>query len=527
MTQVSLTEAQATEYDTCVIGAGAAGLALALALGRSGLRVLVIEQGGFDPGEIKPTDLRDEILSPETHDTRQCTNREAVAGTLMGWGGRCMPFDPEDFSARSGRHTHPWPIPFEDYARWIAPAAAFLDTDPNFLETAPPGWPSVAGVSIERVERLNSGGQAGELQARLKQSREPVDLLKHTRLLSMRWSNGTENRVRALEILHEGRPVTLPCRQVVLACGGLETTRLLLLEQAAHSPAFRGLSESLGRYYMGHLTGAVAEVVFRDPENCRAFGYRTGSGQSPYRRRLTLTRDAPSNIAFWIENLAPSDPRQNSGEMSFKHLLTSPRRLENPGSHIANVLSDPAGALDAIRSGARRFSTQTARRPQRLVVRGRGPYALAYHAEHFPEFESRVTLSDNMDQTGRRRLKIDFRYGDRTIQALIDGHKLLAQRLKAENVAEMVLPEDDEFAEAIIEKSRDGYHQIGLTRMSDDPSDGIVDANCRVHGTRNLYIASASVFPVSGQANPTLSVVAMALRLADHIVENHRTGSAL
>ncbi|WP_372575072.1 GMC oxidoreductase [Ruegeria jejuensis] len=526
MTRVSLSDAQAAEYDTCVIGAGAAGLALAFALGRSGQRVLVIEQGGFDTGEIDTAEDRDEILSPQTHDPRQLTNREAVGGSLLGWGGRCMPFDPEDFAAGSHRHVHPWPIPFDDYARWVTPAAEFLDTDPVFHAPAPSGWPAVEGVSVERIERLNALEQADALQDRLKQDDVPVDLLSQAQLLSMCWEGGVQSRVQALQILQDGQVATLPCRQVVLACGGLESTRLLLLEQAAQPSVFQGSSEALGRYYMGHLTGAVAELTFRDPEICEGFGYQSENGQSPYRRRFVLTGGAPSNVAFWVENLTPTDPRHGSGEISAKHLLKHPDRFENVGPHIANILRDPAGMFDAVRSGAKRLAPASVRRPQRLVAHGRGPYALAYHAEHFPEHDSRVMLSDSTDHTGRRRLKVDFRYGKRTVQALVDSHKLLARRLQAGDAAEMVLPEDDTLAEAIIRKSRDGYHQIGLTRMSDDPGDGIVDTNCRVHGTKNLFIASASVFPVSGQANPTLSVVAMALRLADHIRDQHQTGSA-
>jgi choline dehydrogenase-like flavoprotein len=437
-----------------------------------------------------------------------------------------MPFDPEDFAAGSPRHVHPWPIPFEDYARWVTPAAEFLDTDPVFHEPAPPGWPAVEGVNVERVERLNALEQADDLQERLKQGDAPVDLLDRAQLLSMCWEDGAQSRVQTLQILQDGQTATLPCRQVVLACGGLESTRLLLLEQAAQPSVFQGSSEALGRYYMGHLTGAVAEITFRDPEICDGFGYRSENGQSPYRRRFVLTGETPSNVAFWVENLAPSDPRHGSGEISAKHLLKRSEGFANAGPHIANILRDPVGMLDAMRAGANRLSAAAARRPQRLVAHGRGPYALAYHAEHFPEHDSRVMLSDSTDRTGRCRLKVDFRYGQRTVQALVDGHKLLARRLQAGNAAEMVLPGDDILAEAIIRKSRDGYHQIGLTRMSDDPKDGVVDTNCRVYGTENLFVASASVFPVSGQANPTLSVVAMALRLADHIRNQHRTGTA-
>ena len=77
-------------------------------------------------------------------------------------------------------------------------------------------------------------------------------------------------------------------------------------------------------------------------------------------------------------------------------------------------------------------------------------------------------------------------------------------------------------AQRIAAQSRDGYHQIGLTRMALEPTQGVVDPTCRVHGTKNLFVASAAIFPVSGQANPTLSVVAFALRLAEFLCETHK-----
>ncbi|MBO9403197.1 GMC oxidoreductase [Shimia sp. R9_3] len=523
MTTVTLQTALSKNYDVCVIGAGAAGLALALSLGQAGMKVLVIEQGGFDEGTIDPSERRDLHLSTDTHDPRHRTNREAVAGTLLGWGGRCMPFDPEDFAQARSRHKHPWSISFNDYARWIAPAAEFLKADSTFRYSSLPNGPDIPGVCLEKVELLNAQDQATNLQERLKNGLEPIDLLPRTRVLSFRWEASEKHQVRGLTLTHAGQTCVLPCKKLVLACGGLETTRMLLLEKAAHPKIFASTENALGRYYMGHLTGGMAEITFTDPQLAKQFGYQSGRGRSPYRRRFCLSNGAPSNVAFWLENLHPEDPRQSSGEISLKKLLKKPKGLEDAGNHIANVLKDPIGASNILRSAAQRFLPPSMRRPQRLALVGRGPYILAYHAEHFPEPESQVTLSEERDKFGQRMLQIDFRYGQRTIDALMAGHKLLAKRLKAANVAEITLPEDEAFAKAIEDKARDGYHQAGLTRMSATPGSGVVDSNCCVHGTDNLYVASASVFPVSGQANPTLSVVAMSLRLADHLKRHLRS----
>lgn len=517
MSCVSLQEARLTEYQICVVGAGAAGLALATSLGHAGLRVLVIEQGGFDEGTIDEAVSKDLYVSKDTHDPRHKTNREAVTGTLLAWGGRCMPFDPEDFEKDSERHSHPWPIGYQDYRKWIAPAARFLRSDSEFDHPISDTCPEMEGVTVKRVELLNALDHAPRLQDRLKQGHEPIDLLPNTLVTSFVWDRKDGNRVRELIIKHGGEVSSLPCKRVVLACGGLETTRTLLLEQSKNPDIFCDASNTLGRYYMGHLTGGMAEISFHSPRLAKLFGYQHHKGQNPYRHRLALSSGAPANVAFWLENLASDDPRQTSGEISLKSLLKNPANLKDPQSHLVNVIKDPLGASNVIRSAAQRFMPPSMRRPQRLAHAGCGPYMLAYHAEHFPEAESQVTLSDKVDFTGRRMLTIDFRYGMRTIDALIQNHKLLAERLKDAGVADVTLPPDDAFAEAIATKSRDGYHQIGLTRMSASPETGVVDPNCRVHGTENLFVASASVFPVSGQANPTLSVVAMALRLADHL----------
>ncbi len=517
MTVVSLKEALTKDYDVCVVGAGAAGLALALSLGRSGIKTLVIEQGGFDDGEIDPNEPKDLYLSTNTHDPRYRTNREAVTGTLLGWGGRCMPFDPEDFEQSTQNRDHSWPISYADYARWIGPAAAFLESNSVFERPAPKLDLDIPGVSVTRVEFLNAQDQATKLQGRLQRNLEPIDLLPNTRVTSIAWGRVPHHHVREIVVEQEGQTVALPCEKLVLACGGLETTRMLLLEKEAHPEIFGATAGALGRYYMGHLTGGMSEITFRDAQIAKHFGYQNDESGSPYRRRFCLTDGAPSNVAFWLENLSPDDPRQNSGEISLKKLLKNPKELKDPGSHIANVLKDPIGASNIMRSAAQRFMPPSMRRPQRLAHSGKGPYILAYHAEHFPEYESQVTLSEERDATGQRMLQIDFRYGKRTIDALIASHKILAECLKAANVAEIAIPDDAAFAKAIEEKSRDGYHQTGLTRMSKTPESGVVDTNCRVHGVENLFVASASVFPVSGQANPTLSVVAMALRLAGHL----------
>ncbi|MEL6522302.1 MAG: GMC family oxidoreductase, partial [Pseudomonadota bacterium] len=310
-------------------------------------------------------------------------------------------------------------------------------------------------------------------------------------------------------------------KQVVLAAGGLQTARLLLTCQAQDATLFGGPNGALGRYYMGHLTGSVAEIHFRDAAHVGAFGYAP-LGSTMARRRIMLDPHHWANTAFWLESVALNDPRHQSGELSFKHLLASRGRTADLLPHIRNVLTNPAGVPAGIKAALERRFLPHARYPNRLIARGPGPYRLAFHAEQRPLASNRVSLANEQDRFGCPKLKIDFHYDDETIWALVRDHRKLAEQLSGNGLADLTLPgSDDDMAEQIARQSRDGYHQIGVCRMTDDPSTGIVDPDCKVWGIRNLYVASAAVFPVGGQANPTLSVVALALRLAEHLRKSH------
>jgi choline dehydrogenase-like flavoprotein len=187
--------------------------------------------------------------------------------------------------------------------------------------------------------------------------------------------------------------------------------------------------------------------------------------------------------------------------------------------HIANILRDaPSAALFVPRFIYQRYLA----RPhmpgffQRNVARR---YSLRFHAEHLPNPESRVTLARDTDALGLPRLAIDFRYTEADTAPLIRTHECFARWLEKTGLGRLIwsVP-DEQRSEHIIAQCYDGHHQIGTTRMSASPVTGIVDSDCRVHGSANLFIAGSSVFPTSGEANPTLTALALALRIAAVVV---------
>jgi hypothetical protein len=324
--------------------------------------------------------------------------------------------------------------------------------------------------------------------------------------------------------------------------GGVETARFLLQVQRQWPRHFGGLDGPLGRYYMGHISGKIANICFDDPSLCRDFDFVLDPGcRAFYRRRFMLDAKVQLqhrvlNTTFWPDNPAFYDPHHGSGVLSGvflalafpptgRRLLPEGIRLAHTGprpyplaAHLKNaMLGAPRGAADVYRILRDRFMKKP-RKPGFLVQNRGGKYALHYHAEQVPNYESRITLSRERDAYGMARAVIDLRYVDQDVQSVIDSHTILDAALRANGFGrlEYMYPAD-QLPDRVDAQASGGYHQVGTTRMGTDPKTSVVDANLQVHGVSNLFAVSSGVFPTSGQANSTLLAVALALRLAAHL----------
>jgi choline dehydrogenase-like flavoprotein len=299
----------------------------------------------------------------------------------------------------------------------------------------------------------------------------------------------------------------------------------------------------LGRYYMGHISGKIASIRFDHPAAIADLDFKL-EGSASYRRRFMLTADAQMqhgvlNTAFWPDNPPLYDPGHRSGVLSAvflalsfppagRRLLSEAIRLAHTGpkpypyaKHLRNaVLGAPRGAKDIYRILRDRFIRKP-KKPGFLVSNPGGRYALHYHAEQIPQRDSRITIGDDADAFGVPRAVIDLRFAPQDVQSVIDSHRLLDEALRANGIGrlEYWYPSEKpaELAERIWTQAADGFHQVGTTRMGSDPAENVVDADLKVHGVENLYVASSSVFPTTGQANSTLLAVAFAVRLAERL----------
>jgi choline dehydrogenase-like flavoprotein len=305
---------------------------------------------------------------------------------------------------------------------------------------------------------------------------------------------------------------------------------------------------------MGHISGKIASIAFSRAASVEDLDFHVDKTGFFVRRRFMLTAAAQQsncllNTAFWPDNPPFHDPQHRKGVLSavFLALAVAPlgRRIVSEairlahvgprphhfGLHARNVLlGAPSSLRDVIKIVGDRFLA-TRRKPGFLIRSHNGKYALHYHAEQEPNPNSRIVLTDQTDDFGLPRVRIDLRYTDNDVRSVIGSHQILDSALRSDSTGrlEYWYGREQLFAR-VFEQASDGFHQMGTTRMGVDPTMSVVDANLKVHGTRNLHVASSSVFPTSGQANSTFLAVALAARLAQHLKSeaptNHTVAAA-
>ena len=267
-------------------------------------------------------------------------------------------------------------------------------------------------------------------------------------------------------------------RRYVLACGGIENARLLLAS---------GIDASaVGRFFAEHPHSPLGLAVL------------------------------PANVApFYNGVVAKQTTRVRAA------LATAPQLSERPGVLRASMTFEPVETDPYIDHDDEReqewaaLGLDVASVASSLEGARYRVYALYLRSEQAPNPASRVTLADERDALGMRRARLEWRLGDLDLESTERTVALLAATLGRSGIGRVFgRPGSDG---GFWERVGGGFHHMGTTRMGTDARTSVVDRHCRVHGLDNLFVAGSSVFPTSGYANPTLTIVALALRLADHL----------
>lgn len=536
-------------WNLCIVGTGPVGMAMALECERLGLEVLVLEAGESAVNPSGAEASHAEIVDPDRHAAMEIAVCRALGGTSWTWGGRCVPYDDIDWLPRDFVADARWPMTHDEIRPWYRQAAEYLlCRSDNFC--LPYRRKLANGLTLDWVERWARESKVIlEHRARLLASQHIRISLKST-VTGLNLIPGASGlRVESLTVHTPQGIRAVKAQKIVLAMGGVETTRLLLHTQQRWPSTMGGADGPLGRYYMGHISGKIASIVFNDPAAIADLDFKLDETGSYLRRRFMLTAETQLenkvlNTAFWPDNPAFYDPSHRSGVLSSvflalafpptgRRLLSEAIRLAHTGprpyrlaAHLRNaILGAPRGAMDIYRILRDRFIRKP-RKPGFLVSNRSGRYALHYHAEQVPSPESRIQLAGESDSFGLPRARIDLRFVEQDVQSVIDSHELLDKALRANGIGRLeYLYDAAKLRDKVWAQAADGFHQVGTTRMGDDPEQSVVDADLKAHGLENLFVASSSVFPTSGQANSTMLAVAFGIRLVHHLQRTESSSS--
>lgn len=520
----------------CIIGSGAAGIALACELDGCGFDVHLIEAGGRDDQIGDFYEGSATLPHPEPREFR----RIGFGGTTAVWGGRCVPFDPIDFERREYLPNSGWPITYDEVARFYPAAMEYCDAGRfDFLaKTSLPGagplireFDGDEAIDVAHIERYSLPTNFGVRYRPQLQKSTNVTVLLGLRCVRLNRAVG-DDKIESAELIDVGgRRHTVRAAVFVLATGGIEVPRLLLASDTAGG-GLGNLGGCLGRFYMCHFENTLGRIVPR--KKSVAFRFERTDDGVYCRRQIRFTAAAQHehrlpNMVFRLHFPSYSDAAHRSSVMSAIFLaksalvpeyrtilqqqtqaITSP-----PHAHVVNVLRDLPGLA---RFGSEwLFRIRLARRklPYTLVPNADGSYPLEFNCEQTPDLSNRVTLREDADRHGLPKVHIAWRIADQDAEAAQRAFRLLRDSLGRSGAAELLL--NDELLGRQIAHSIPLGHHMGTARMASNAKTGVVDGNCAVFGLPNLFVASSAVFPTCSYANPTLTIVALAVRLARHL----------
>ena len=530
--------------DVCVVGAGAAGISLALSLSGQGLEVILLEAGLAR--EHAPTQAlyEGEVADERLHSPPDKYRQRRMGGSTTTWGGRSMPFDAIDFETRSQVPHSGWPISLEDLlpfypqANALSEAGRFsYDAREALGDSAPPmirGFDSPL-VRTDGLERFSCPTDFGKRYARRLQVAPDIRVLLGANCTAIRLQPDGQS-IREVEVATlAGQRFRVAPRATVLATGGLETARLLLASRDVAPAGIGNEHDVVGRYYMCHIAGNVGTLVLNGPTQNVRHGYEVTPEGIYCRRRLAVVpaeqrRRGLMNGVARLHFARITDPRHRNGVLSGLFLSRKlisyeyGKRLhdgEPPTAglyarHLFNVMTDPVDTAAFLAHWIARRTLAQRKFPSVILRNRTNRFSLEMHCEQIPRPDSRVTLGSKLDALGMPQLRVDWRYSPEDIESVRRTLDVMAQEFERSGVGRLdydraTLEED------LMRFGAYGGHHLGTARMGTDARTSVVDADCRVHSVRNLFVAGSAVFPTASQANPTLTLIALSLRLGRHL----------
>ncbi|NWH09508.1 MAG: GMC family oxidoreductase [Alphaproteobacteria bacterium] len=531
----TLNDADVLDCDLCIIGGGAAGLTLARDMIASRLRVILMESGGLTADAATQSLYAGNNLGVP-YERPQTARSRFLGGSTNCWGGWCRPLDPIDFETRDYMPMSGWPFGRQELQHFYERTHDLIglgdfDYDPavwdGVLSASGAGLLPVTGEEVINViSRLTAPARLGVMFRPELEGSDNVTILLNANATEIETDAMGGKIVSVRGATLSGKQFTIKPRYTVLAAGGIENARLLLASNRQQALGLGNGYDLVGRYFMDHPRLAPTRVSMANMARHRRL----------YDSTMELTQRMIANEGSPVAaHLAPSEEAQR------RH------RLPNSRSYLTasyyGSMTNAYSALKGVRqvlNGRRKFGIERKdvmaelRRSLPLLVANAPSVALAVldHKMKFsfkqreffletviepiPNRDSRVTLSGERDRLGMPTVNIDWRFTAKDKDNFARTHAFIRDEMHRQGLL-LTTGTTSEAAQDWPSRVRWCWHHMGTTRMDDNPKEGVVDRDCRVHGIGNLFIAGSSVFPTAGSDTPTMTIIALALRMSEKL----------
>ena len=490
--------------DICIVGAGAAGISIALDWMNSDYNVVLLEGGGFDYDD-KVQELYNGKTSGQKYFPLKSARLHYFGGTTGHWAGMCSPMDDLDFKKRDWVPNSGWPISKKDLDPYYAKAQETLQLGPynydyEYWDKELPDlnpFPFKKEVVWNKMWQFSVAHFGKEYKNPIVKSGQ-IHLYTYANAIDLRLDS-TKKHITEIEVAnHSGKRHIVKAKHFIMACGTIQNTRMLLASNTQMPQGIGNQNDLVGRYFQEHLEVASAE--------------------------LWLPKNFPTNLYSWTygetkasAELAITERTQREHKMLNGTASLEPLRIAKHAKPRMETWQDN----DPRKSSENMFANW--REAEKLGKKETGnierAYALITRIEQAPNPNSRVTLGTEKDSLGVPRANLHWELTPLDKYSVRKMYQILGQQAGLSEIGRIRLNDflRDENDHTFPDSTNGGWHHMGTTRMSDDPKKGVVDANCKVHGISNLFIAGAACFPASGAPNPTLTLTALSLRLSDHV----------
>jgi choline dehydrogenase-like flavoprotein len=539
----TLSENETVKTDVCIVGAGTAGITLAREFMHQKFRVCLLESGGSEPDKDTQLLYWGENTGHPYYplDTARAryfggsSNLWRIAIGDNGLGARMRPLDEIDFEERDWVPYSGWPFAKSHLEPYYERAQAICKIEPPTYAVEdwedPEKTPRLSLVG-ERVKTVifKFGSRSHFIKDYPEEIRRADNITTYlnANVTDIETNETAQTVARLRVVCLQGSRFWISAKVFILAAGGIETPRLLLISNKTQSTGLGNQNDLVGRFFMEHLH--FWSGIYR-PSNPDIFS-KTGLYDRihtvngvPIIGKLSLSDKVlrEKKMANHCIELIPRVvlnsslcrfiyPRIKSESVtSFNTVRSAIRNGHFPddfGKHLSCMVTGMDGVTAAAYRKFRRKLCGLFDKRRIRVLR------LAHMTEQVPNPNSRVTLIEDRDNLGLNRVRLNWQLSPIDILSAIKAQEILDEDLRRAGLGRLYIEMSNEKPPANL---HGGYHHMGTTRMHVDPKKGVVDANCNVHNTSNLFIAGPSVFPTGGYANPILTIVALGVRLADHV----------